>query len=81
MFRAWMALAAIAFGGVASGQGPSYSVANIVNASDYSAGPFAPNSVLTLFGANLAFSTAGLTRAKHRQPTLPIQLARRQRLH
>jgi len=76
MFRAWMALAAVAFCGVASGQGPSYSVANIVNASDYSPGPFAPNSVLTIFGSNLALgSPAGLTQQNVTSGTLPLQLA------
>jgi uncharacterized protein (TIGR03437 family) len=54
MLRAWMALAAVAFCGAASGQAPSYSTAQIVNASDYSPGPFAPNSMLTIFGSNLA---------------------------
>jgi uncharacterized protein (TIGR03437 family) len=60
MLRAWMALAAVAFCGAASGQALSYSTANIVNASDFSPGPFAPNSMLTIFGSNLAFATAGL---------------------
>ena len=54
MFRAWMALATVAFCGAARGQAPSYSAAQIVNASDYSPGPFAPNSMLTIFGSNLA---------------------------
>jgi uncharacterized protein (TIGR03437 family) len=56
-----MALAAVAFCGAASGQAPSYSTAQIVNASDYSPGPFAPNSMVTIFGSNLAFATAGLS--------------------
>src|SRR5580700_5228445 len=54
MLRARLALAAVAFCGAASGQAPSYSTASIVNASDYSRGPFAPNSMLTIFGSNLA---------------------------
>jgi uncharacterized protein (TIGR03437 family) len=54
MLRAWMALAAVVFCGAASGQALSYTAANIVNASDYSPGPFAPNSMLTIFGSNLA---------------------------
>jgi uncharacterized protein (TIGR03437 family) len=56
-----MALAAVAFCGAARGQAPTYSAASIVNASDYSPGPFAPNSMLTIFGSNLAFTTAGLS--------------------
>src|SRR5580700_7524154 len=75
MYSAWLALAAVGFCGAARGQAPSYSAANIVNASDYSAGPFAPNSVLTLFGSNLAFGTAGLTQQNIVSGTLPFQLA------
>jgi uncharacterized protein (TIGR03437 family) len=40
--------------GTARGAGPSYSAAGIVNASNYTAGPFAPNSVIAVFGAGLA---------------------------
>jgi len=40
---------------VAWGQAPSYSAASIVNASDNSPGPFAPNSVVSLHGTNLSF--------------------------
>src|ERR1700693_3591684 len=80
MFRAWVALAAVAFCGAASGQGPSYSAASIVNASDYSPGPFAPNSVLTIFGSNLANIPSnspgvGLTQQNINSGTLPVQLA------
>ncbi len=74
MFRAWMALAAVAFCGAARGQAPSYSAAGIVNASDFSAGPFAPNSLLTIFGSNFAFTTAGLTTQNIVSATLPFQL-------
>ncbi|MGA1994733.1 MAG: IPT/TIG domain-containing protein [Bryobacteraceae bacterium] len=44
--------------GAAGAQAPSYAAADFVNASNYSAGPFAPNSVVSLFGSNLAFGTA-----------------------
>lgn len=54
MHRAWLALALLACG-TARGQAPAYSAAGIVNAVDYTPGPFAPNSVLSLFGTNLAF--------------------------
>src|SRR5208282_2947134 len=76
MFRAWLALAAVGFCGAARGQAPSYSAASIVNASDYSAGPFAPNSMLTVFGANLTFSPTpiGLTEQNIVSGTLPFQL-------
>jgi uncharacterized protein (TIGR03437 family) len=76
MFRAWMALAAVAFCGAARGQAPSYSAANIVNASDYSPGPFAPNSMLTIFGSNLALGTpVGLTEQNVIDGNLPFELA------
>ena len=42
--------------GTVWGAGPSYSAAGIVNASNYAAGPFAPNSVIAVFGVGLARS-------------------------
>lgn len=63
-------MAAAVFCGVAWGQAPTYSAAGIVNASDFSPGPFAPNSVLTLFGANLSWTSATAAKAG----TLPTQL-------
>jgi uncharacterized protein (TIGR03437 family) len=80
MFRVWMALAVVAFCGVARGQAPLYSAASIVNASDYSQGPFAPNSVLTIFGSNLAnipvtSAGVGLTQQNINSGTLPLELA------
>src|ERR1700683_1066768 len=41
-------------------QAPVYSAASIVNASDYSFGPFAPNSVLSIFGSNLSWYTQAM---------------------
>jgi uncharacterized protein (TIGR03437 family) len=75
MYRAWLALAIAGFCGAARGQAPSYSTAGIVNASDFSPGPFAPNSALTIFGSNLAFGTAGLTQQNIASGSLPFQLA------
>jgi uncharacterized protein (TIGR03437 family) len=49
----WLALALLCAGTV-RGAGPSYSAAGIVNASNYAVGPFAPNSVMAIFGAGLA---------------------------
>ena len=51
--RIWLALAVLC-AGTARGAGPSYSAAGIVNASSFTAGPFAPNSVITVFGDGLA---------------------------
>src|SRR5580698_6355910 len=75
MYLAWLGLAVAGFFCAAGGQGPSYFAAGVVNSSDYSAGPFAPNSVLTVFGVNLAFGTAGLTQQNIVSATLPFQLA------
>jgi hypothetical protein len=76
MFRASMALAAVAFCGAARGQALSYSAASIVNASDYSPGPFAPNSMLTIFGSNLAnlLSNQGAGLSGENGASLPIVL-------
>lgn len=60
---------------VALGQAPVYTAANIVNASDYATGPFAPNSVLSLFGSNLSWSTHILSSDDIAANTLPISLA------
>ena len=60
--RTWLALAVLC-AGTASGAGPSYSAAGIVNASNFTAGPFAPNSVISVFGAGLARSTHALAAA------------------
>jgi len=43
--------------GAAGAAGPSYTAAGIVNASSFSGPPFAPNSVISIFGAGLARST------------------------
>jgi uncharacterized protein (TIGR03437 family) len=56
VIRTWLALAVLC-AGTARGAGPSYSAAGIVNASNYAPGPFAPNSVISVFGTGLARST------------------------
>ena len=66
-------LAALAVG-AAWGQDPAYSAANFANSSDYSPGPFAPNSVLSLFGTNLSWVTAALAPGDIFAATLPTQL-------
>ena len=60
--------------GAAWGQAPAYTADSIVNASDYSPGPFAPNSVLTIFGANLAWDTRQLAETDIVNDTLPTTL-------
>ena len=56
------------------GQAPAYTAASVVNASDYAPGPFAPNSVLSVFGANLAWYTQGLMSSNISNSALPTQL-------
>ena len=59
---------------VAFAQAPAYTAAAIVNASDYTAGPFAPNSVLAIFGTNLSWYTHALAPGDIAADTLPIEL-------
>lgn len=70
MFTAWFVLAALA-GSAARGAAPSYSTESIVNASDYAPGPFAPNSIVSIFGVELSYGVEGLTN----HDRLPDQLA------
>ena len=56
MRPAWLALAVFC-AATAGATGPSYSAAGIVNASNYASGPFAPNSIVSIFGLGLARST------------------------
>jgi uncharacterized protein (TIGR03437 family) len=74
MVRARLVLAAL-LAGAAWGQAPAYSAADIVNASDYSPGPFAPNSVLAIFGSNLSWDTGVLSSGDIAGNTLPTELA------
>lgn len=59
MPRSWLVLGVLIIQ-AAWAQAPAYTAADIVNASDYSSGPFAPNSVLSIFGSNLSWYTAAL---------------------
>jgi uncharacterized protein (TIGR03437 family) len=65
----WPALA-ILLCSVARGQAPAYSAAGIVNASNSAAGPFAPNSILSLYGANLSYAPGPVTAQE--QPGFPL---------
>jgi uncharacterized protein (TIGR03437 family) len=75
MFRGWLALAIVVSAGAAMAQAPSYTVSSIVNASDFSPGPFAPGSLISIFGTNLSFGAAGLTPANTAGATLPFFLS------
>ncbi len=67
----WLALA---FGSAAWAAAPAYTSAGIVNASNYSPGPFAPNSVISIFGTGLAWSSQGLTADDVRSGRLPTAI-------
>jgi len=53
---------------------PIYTTASIVNAASYSAAALAPNTIASIYGANLAFSTQALTPATMTGGGLPIEL-------
>jgi uncharacterized protein (TIGR03437 family) len=53
--RAVLAVLAL-FAGTCDAAAPSYSAAGIVNASNFALGPFAPGSVVSIFGTDLARS-------------------------
>lgn len=78
MTRAWLALAVLLCGTVipcrTAWGAPSYTAAGIVNASNYSRGPFAPYSLLSIFGSGLARSARALTAEDIRDNTLPTEL-------
>jgi uncharacterized protein (TIGR03437 family) len=73
MSRAWPALA-ILLVGIARGAAPSYSAAGIVKAGSFAPGPFAPNSIVTIFGSGLARSEQGLTKSDIADNHLPLEL-------
>jgi uncharacterized protein (TIGR03437 family) len=71
--RIWLALAVL-FCGAARGAAPSYSAAGIVSTASYAPGPFASNTLITVFGAGLARSAQGLTAADIVDNHLPNEL-------
>jgi hypothetical protein len=62
VLRAWLALAVL-LSGTVRGAAPNYSAAGIVNTANYTLGPFAPNSIVTIFGSGLARSAQALALA------------------
>jgi len=74
MIRVWLVLAAL-FAGQARGAAPSYSADSIVNGANFAPGPLAPNSIVSLFGTNLSWSTAGMTDEQAGVGILPTFLA------
>ena len=73
MLRAIPVLAALCCG-VAGAADPLYSAAGIVNVGDGSPGPFAPNSIVTIYGTDLAWSERALTAADIKDGSLPTDL-------
>jgi len=53
---------------------PLYSAASIVNAADNQSGQLAPNAIGTIYGTNLAYSTAAVTQNDIHGGALPIML-------
>jgi uncharacterized protein (TIGR03437 family) len=68
-----LALAALLCG-VARGAAPAYSAAGIVNSGNFAPGPFAPNSIVTIFGSGLARSAQQLTANDIQAGYLPVEL-------
>jgi uncharacterized protein (TIGR03437 family) len=75
MYRRWLVLAALA-SSIAWGQAPTYSTNSILNGADFTAAPFAPGSVVSIFGAALSFATEGISADNTQNNTLlPYYLA------
>jgi uncharacterized protein (TIGR03437 family) len=65
---------AILFSGLAWGAAPSYSVESIVSAGSYAPGPFAPNALITIFGADLSNGPRAVLPADIVGNALPTEL-------
>ena len=53
---------------------PSYTAASVVNAASQTAGTLAPNTIATIYGTNLAFTTHAVTAADMKNGALPTSL-------
>src|ERR1039457_218790 len=73
MLRMWLVLALLP-ANAAWGQAPVYSAGTIVNAPNYAPGPFAPNSILSIFGSGPGRSRQGVTAADISNNPLPVEL-------
>ncbi|MGD0500650.1 MAG: IPT/TIG domain-containing protein [Bryobacteraceae bacterium] len=73
ILRPWLALVLFA-GAAARAATPSYSATGFRNACDLASGPFAPNTVVSIYGSGLAWSTLGLTADDVRGGSLPTTL-------
>ncbi len=66
--------AALLLASLAHAAAPSYSADSIVKASNFAPGPFAPNSILTIFGSELARSERKLTADDIAGGSVPMEL-------
>jgi uncharacterized protein (TIGR03437 family) len=73
VIRSWLTLAALVTG-AAWGGAPSYSASSIVNSPNSAPGPFAPNSVLTIYGTDLGRAEHFLTVSDIRSGYLPTEM-------
>jgi len=73
MLRMWLVLV-LPLANAAWGQAPAYSAAGMVNGPNYAPGPFAPNSIVSIFGSGLARSSQGVTAGDILNNTLPTEL-------
>ena len=71
--RAWLALALLSSGTLGAAS-PSYSAATIFNTCNQAAGPYSPNSVISILGTGMAVSAQGLTPADIATGNLPTTL-------
>jgi uncharacterized protein (TIGR03437 family) len=69
----WLVFALL-LANTAWGQAPVYSAAGMVNGPNYAPGPFAPNSIVSIFGSGLARSSQGVTAGDILNNTLPTEL-------
>lgn len=53
---------------------PNYSAASIANAATNTLGPFAPNTIVTIYGSHLAFDTTPVSAQTISSDTLPTEL-------
>ena len=70
---AWLATLAFGFEGCQSGA-PCYSETSIVNSASNVAGDLAPNTIATIYGKDLAYSTRALSAEDIRGGNMPTQL-------
>src|SRR5579863_9516508 len=75
---AWLALLAVSTSLAdltTANTAPSYSTASIVNAATQTAETLAPNTIATVYGTNLAWTTHAVTAGDLNGGTLPTSLA------